>query len=123
MITDLKQTERGWGGHFCDSFHCLFRRNTLLEYYNLKIVISTMGAWHPLGRNNEAQEIGSGRHYETVVFHALTEDGYNDIDIKKGQIEFESDWKTERLEDDLLANTKHDLVVKEIRERLLEGML
>jgi len=39
----IKRYERGWAGHFICSYLCHFRRNTLLEFGNVRIVISTVG--------------------------------------------------------------------------------
>ena len=64
----VRVTERGWPGHFCAANRCRFRRNTLIEGDTDTVVVSTVGAMDPLGRYGPAEEIGYGRHFETMVF-------------------------------------------------------
>ena len=40
---ELKITERGWPAHYICAEYRLFRRNTLIEYADLKWVVSTEG--------------------------------------------------------------------------------
>ena len=127
----VKRTERGWPGHFCVSNRCLFRRNTLLEYKDIKIVVSTVGAMeskkHMFEENtfeSTFEEIGIGRYYETMCFHALKDDEiYNDIDVTK-EIHFDSNWRIEyiKYDSDNEANDMHEKVVTEITNNLLKGM-
>ena len=118
----VKRTERGWGGHYICNSACLFRRNTLLEYGNIKVVISTVGNMYLKDiytKKNELQEIGAfGRLYETMVFHS-NNDKYNDIDTSR-EFYFESECAL-YVQDDIEANEMHENVVDEITKRLLKG--
>jgi hypothetical protein len=116
----VKRTERGWPGHFCCAHRCLFRRNTLLELNDIRIVISTVGAMLSLDEKN-IEEIGLDRYYETMAFHAqLVFDKYWDADVSK-QAYFDSDWSISEKGADYEANEMHEAVVDEITERLLNG--
>jgi len=122
----VQRTERGWGGHFCCAHRCLFRRNTLLEYQDIKIVVSTVGLmqdYHAPGFPNEISfdEIGHNRYYETMAFHSDPDDTrYHDVDVSR-QVYFESSWSIDHLDADDEANAMHEAVVKEITTRLLQG--
>jgi len=59
-----------WAGHFIGAHRCRFRRNTLLTYENLRIVVSTVGLIEHWENEDEFQKIGVDRYYETMVFHA-----------------------------------------------------
>ena len=120
MENKLKRTERGWGGHFICADRCLFRRNTLLEYGKIKIVVSTVG----LMRNrleDGFEEIGYKRYYETMAFHSKKNDKrYSDADVSK-EICFRNDWAISELDADDNANNMHEKVVEEISKGLLRG--
>lgn len=118
----LKQTERGWGGHFMACSRCLFRRNTLLEYGPLKIVVSTVGLMMASESEDEqkAIPIGINRYYETMCFYSNPKDTrYHDADVFRGEISFSSPWAIDRVDADDEANIMHDNVVAEMRDRLL----
>lgn len=121
-VAGVSRFERGWGGHFICAHRCQFRRNTLLTYGDIKIVVSTVGLML-MDANKTGSDrfdtIGLNRHYETMAFHA-SDDKYQDADVSK-QISFESDWAIAELDAELEANEMHERVVAEITERLLKG--
>lgn len=115
----VKKTERGWAGHFIGANSCRFRRNTLLEYNDIKIVVSTVGLME--SSKGGFTKIGHDRYFETMVFHSNLEDTrYYDIDVSK-QISFESEWAISEIDADDKANIMHDAVVDEIAFKLLTG--
>jgi len=66
-VLKTKRTERGWPGHFCCARRCNFRRNTLLEYGGVRLIVSTVGAFIV---DDKFETVGHKRYYETVVFVA-----------------------------------------------------
>jgi len=125
---NVKRTERGWIGHFCCADQCLFRRNTLLEYNEIKIVVSTVGLLknYRFDENKNDKDIsrfttiGINRHFETMAFHASNDKRYYDLDSSR-QINFDSPWAIAELDADDKANDMHEKVVEEITEKLLKG--
>ena len=124
----IKITERGWAGHFICSHHCLFRRNTLIEYGDKKWVVSTVGNMRdPLTK--QPTTIGYDRWYETMAFEARESNGYIEADVEK-EIFFNSDCgiyaKTfDELKEnypcvDNMANDMHDKVVIELCGKIKE---
>ena len=110
--------ERGWAGHFICANRCKFRRNTLLTYNDIKIVVSTVGL---MQIDDKYETIGAGRHFETMAFHSDKSDTrYNDADVSK-QIYFDSDWAIAEIDADDRANEMHEQVIAEISEKLLNG--
>jgi len=119
---NVKRTERGWGGHYILTNRCFFRRNTLLVYGDIKIVISTVGAMAAY-RNGvrEFETIGKDRYFETMAFHVDKDDTrYHDADTKR-QIRFASPWQIKEIDADDKANDMHEGVCSEIEQRLIEG--
>ena len=109
----LKRTERGWAGHFICSDRCLFRRNTLLEYDDIKIVVSTVGLMRDYENESKFQKIGYNRYYETMAFYAdSTDTRYHDADFGK-QISFSSNWSIDHLDADDKAN---EMLTREYRK-------
>lgn len=120
----VKRTERGWAGHFICASRCAFRRNTLLELNDVRIVVSTVGNYRSESSGKEKIEtIGSNRYYETMAFYAHKDGPYWEADVQK-QIDFEADWgiwdKVEA-DSDLKADDMHEKVVKEIVAKLESG--
>lgn len=112
----VKRTERGWGGHYILADKCLFRRNTLLEYKGVKLVVSNIGNMYLEGK---PAQVGIGRCYETMVFYALN-DKYNDANVQRQYYDFNSDWWLSE-QDDIKANEMHENIVNEIIENLKGG--
>jgi hypothetical protein len=122
IMSNIKITERGWAGHHICANRCRFRRNTLLEYDDKKIVVSTVGLKENY-YNNGFDEIGLNRYFETMCFYAdLNDTRYYDADVTK-QIDFDSQWYIDKIDADDEANIMHDNVVKEISEKLLKNEL
>lgn len=121
MEHEIKTTERGWAGHFICSSKCRFRRNTLIEYKDVKIVVSTIGAMFTQGK---IDTLRCGRHYETMAFHSdLNDTKYHDIDVKK-KVDLKCKWTIDRFDEDTdnEANDMHDNAVKWVCEQLKKGV-
>ena len=119
----VKRTERGWAGHFCCADRCLFRRNTLLEYGEVRIVVSTIGLMLDDRNNKERKfiQVGLDRYFETMAFHAhLEADRYWDANVGR-EISFDSPWAIGEVDADDKANDMHEAVVAEITKGLESG--
>lgn len=113
----VTRTERGWAGHYICSHRCLFRRNTLLSYKNINIVVSTVGA---LWFEGKIEIIYPDRYYETMAFHSKEDDHiYHDVDTNR-PVDFDSQWTISNLNADVEANDMHETVVEEITNKLLK---
>lgn len=118
----VKRTERGWGGHFICADRCRFRRNTLLEFGDVAIVVSTVGAMMDRG-GSRPEHIGCDRYYETMAFHAQKEGAYIEADVSR-QVGFDSEWALDHYDDadiDVQADAMHEAVVAEISGRMISG--
>lgn len=112
------KTERGCAGHFICVNRCRFRRNTLLAYNDIKIVVSSVGL---MEINNKFDTIGEERYFETMAFHADKDDKrYFDVDVSK-QVYFDSDWAITEIDAVDKANEMHEAVVAEISNKLEKG--
>lgn len=121
----VKRTERGWPGHYILGERCLFRRNTLLEFGDVSIVVSTVGGLQSRdGKDRKPETIGVGRYYETMAFHAHKDGAYIEADVLRGQISFESPWRLDRWDADDIdnqADAMHEAVAAELSARMLSG--
>ena len=120
MEKKVKRTERGWAGHFICADRCLFRRNTLLEYENIKIVVSTVGRLFAKRQGMmEIVTVGSERYYETMAFYSDPNDTvYHDIDVER-YIELGCDWQLNEI-DDNKANNMHEMAVEWVSAQIVE---
>ena len=116
---ELKITERGWPGHYICADSCLFRRNTFIEYGDLKWVVSTVGRQLPAKGYDYWETIGHERYYETMAFEAKQDGIYWDADPEK-QIDFDSLWAINHCgyDSEFLANEMHDKAVTELSEKI-----
>lgn len=119
-----KRTERGWAGHYISSDRCQFRRNTLVEYENQKIVISTVGLLLNFKNTQRVEFLRFGSyqyHFETMVFHAKPDDTrFHDADITR-PIHPEQQWFIKKQNADDQANDMHEAIVQEIIDGLMAG--
>lgn len=116
MVVRIK--ERGYAGHFCASQSCSFRRNTLIEYGDKRIVVSTVGNYRS-ALNGEIDEIGCDRHYETMAFEAIFQYPYWEADIGKNvYIDAPCSLKGVEHDSDFKADEMHDAAVKELAYKI-----
>jgi len=120
----VKRTERGWAGHFIFADRCLFRRNTLLELGDIRIVVSSVGLMKntpPFDKEGKFTTIGYDRHFETMAFMAQRVDNrYWDADVSR-QIYFDSPWAIPEPDAVDRANDMHEAVVNELEHKLMTG--
>lgn len=112
--------ERGWAGHFICADRCKFRRNTLLERGNVRIVVSTVGLMTDYRDDNKFSEVGLDRYFETMAFHAAYDGRYWDADVTR-EVSFDSPWMVQEVDADDIANEQHESVVAEITQRMSNG--
>lgn len=120
-MNTIKRTERGWPGHFCHAPACIFRRNTLLESEDTKIVISTVGNYRGI---DGPEPLTGNIWYETMSFMALQDGHYIDA-IPSRELYFNSQWnivapsyKDLPKDVDNKANDMHEKVVEEFINKL-----
>lgn len=120
-MNNVRRTERGWLGHFIGGRDCMFRRNTLLEHGDTRVVVSTVGNYTPRGR---LDTIGHERHFETMAFMAEWDGAYWDANVSR-EVVFQSPWSIFGVEtsSDQKANDMHESAVWEIEELMRNGLL
>jgi len=117
----IKISYRGWPGHFICGHRCVFHLNTLIEFGDTKVVVSTVGLMRKIsGDVHEYETIGCNRHFETMAFHATKDGEFWDADVER-QICFDSNWAWESVEDEWKANKGHFAVVEELSKKLKSG--
>ena len=120
-MSKVIRTERGWIGHYICADRCLFRRNTLLEYGDFAIIISTIGLMKTIDKKSY-EEVGAGRYFETMVFHAKKNDRWKDANISK-QIYPDTNCYISELDADDKANDMHEAIIKEFIEKLINNKI
>ena len=124
LAKPVKRTERGWPVKRTESIErCHFRRNTLLECGNRRVVVSTVGAMYDR-QTEQFEEIGDGRYYETMVFPAKrVQRIYWDADTRKGARCASLPWSISTMQDDsdFRANEMHEAVVAHITQVFASG--
>ena len=122
-MMEVKRTERGWAGHFICSYDCLYHRNTLLEYGDKKVVVSTVGRYRPNKNSRDFEPIGLDRYFETMAFMACEfEQGYIDADVTQ-EVRFDSNWRLPQPDMENEADEMHEAVVAEITKDLINDTL
>lgn len=120
-MADVKRTEQGWIAYYILADRCLFRRNTLLECGDVRVVIGTVGLLRDRA-DTKFETVGHDRHFETKAFHAYRKDGrwweadtcheIRDIDAPQTIVELDADDR---------ANLMHEAVVDEMILKLADG--
>lgn len=124
-MNSVTQVERGWPGHHILATRALFRRNTLLECKETKVVVSTIGLIRSRQVSSGFETLdNAGSFFETKVFHCRKDDSrYRDADFNR-EIKFQAygvpsheplDFTVKEVDADDKANQMHDSVVCMIR--------
>lgn len=126
-----KITYRGWPGHYIMGHRCLFRLNTLIELFDWKIVVSTVGnKLDSEGATDEkGSKIGLDHYFETMAFWAhKVEHSYGDkisyweADVTK-RVELSFPTYLYDMNHDYKAQENHEKAVDEIRHLLIQQKL
>jgi hypothetical protein len=117
----VMRTERGWAGHFICAHRCRFRRNTLLVRGDVRVVVSSVGLMERQDGNG-FDEIGSRRHFETMVFHAKYDGRYWDADVSR-EIFLDGRQTISEQDAEDVANDMHEAAVKEVAAKMAAGTI
>lgn len=116
---DIYIQERGWASHFIEARWCFFRRNTLLEYNGISIVVSTVGRmWKdtPCGGKFMKLSYSHNNYFETMVFFA-NKTKFKDADVAKDVL-YQEHYEGVGVEEELLVNATHDKIVDLMMQKL-----
>lgn len=121
-MSGCKITERGWAGHFICAARCNFRRNTLIESGDTRVVVSTVGALRLKEDRQGFSDLGCDRTYETMAFMAKFDAPYWDADVSR-EVAFDMPWSLEGAsqEHDQRANDMHEAIVSKITATIDDG--
>lgn len=128
-MEDIKITERGWCGYLKGYADCLFRRNTLIEYRDKKVVVATLGNYIDW-LNEEVSPVKDSMWYVTIAGYATKNEGYWDMDPQR-RIKINGRHYITGTFDELLAtyecidetaNDMHEAIVVEMMDRICEEL-
>ena len=125
MDNKVTKRERGWPGHFIGGHDCTYTRNTLLTYNDIKIVVSSVGMYHPVSAGDKFDTLNSAQsYYETMAFHADPDSPHSDADISR-QICIEHGAFIKKIEwmSNVRADEMHEKAVEEVTNKLISGEL
>lgn len=119
---DIYVQERGWASHFIGARWCFFRRNTLLEYNGISIVVSTVGRmWKDTPSGGKFMKLSylHNNYFETMVFFT-DKTKFKDADVAKDVL-YQEHYEGVGVEDELLVNATHDKIVDLMMQKLLNN--
>ncbi len=114
----IVRTERGWIGHFVLGHKCLFRRNTLLEFNDKLLIVSTVGNCCEI--NCPPTPISMTNYYETMVFEADYSNKYYDINPLSEIPIYDG---ISEVDKDIEANKMHEKIVSQVISLMETGSI
>jgi hypothetical protein len=93
----------------------------LLEYGDVCLVVSTVGNCFDR-ESTDTREVGIGRYYETMAFHAAKCGEYWEANVHQ-QVDIEGKTAVTKARADNEANDMHEAAVKELTKRLIRDTL
>lgn len=121
MAKEIKIQERGWPSHFNGVRWCLFKRNTLIEYDGVSIVVSTVGRmWKDTPSGAQFMRLSCHNNYfETIVFFT-DNTKFKDADVGKDII-YEEHYVGVAVDEEILVNEMHDKIVNLMVQKLINN--